>query len=127
MSELKEAIGRIRTRVDALSHHRGLRVETCDEIRVSDIRIVCDAAEHNQRLLDLVRQQRTELHEADLISDEEYVQLASETDAVERLLDYDKLKAAHAKELAKARLEEAHWWHQRFAALQAAVKGASHE
>ena len=46
----------------------------------------------NQRLFDLVRQQRMELHNADLISDEEYLELAHEHSAVARLEDYDAMR-----------------------------------
>jgi len=46
----------------------------------------------NQRLFDLVRQQRMELRAADLISDEEYLELAKEHAAVARLEDYGDLR-----------------------------------
>lgn len=52
----------------------------------------------HQRLFDLVRQQRMELHEAGLISDEEYMELAKDHPAVERLETYDELR----KQLAAA-------------------------
>lgn len=58
----------------------------------------------NQRLFDLVRHQRSELHVAELITDDEYAQLAQEHSAVKRLEDYD---AAIASAEAQARLEEA--------------------
>lgn len=44
-----------------------------------------------QRLFDLVRHQRAELHDEGLITDEEYAMLASEQGAVERLETYDEL------------------------------------
>ena len=47
----------------------------------------------NQRLFDLVRYMRSELHDAELITDEEYVMLASEHASVQRLEDYDALRA----------------------------------
>jgi transposase len=47
----------------------------------------------NTRLFDLVRYSRAELHESGLITDEEYVMLASDSASVERLEDYDKLRA----------------------------------
>lgn len=43
----------------------------------------------NQRLFDLVRYMRTELHVAGLITDDEYAALAQEHAAVARLEDYD--------------------------------------
>jgi hypothetical protein len=43
----------------------------------------------NQRLFDLVRFMRAELHGAELITDEEFLMLAKETGAVKRLEDYD--------------------------------------
>lgn len=43
----------------------------------------------NQRLFDLVRYMRTELHVAGLITDDEYAELAQAHDAVRRLEDYD--------------------------------------
>lgn len=45
------------------------------------------------RLHDLVRYQRSELHEAGLISDDEYAQLAQDHSAVARLETYDSMKA----------------------------------
>ena len=47
----------------------------------------------NQRLFDLVRHQRIELHTEGLITDEEYAMLASEHASVRRLEDYDVLRA----------------------------------
>lgn len=44
-----------------------------------------------QRLFDLVRYCRKELHEAGLISDEEYVTLCSSQGSVERLEKYDRM------------------------------------
>jgi hypothetical protein len=44
---------------------------------------------HVQRLTDLVRHQRSELHEAGLISDYEYERLAEDHGAVKRLEDYE--------------------------------------
>ena len=47
----------------------------------------------NQRLRDLVRWARGELFREGLITQDEYVELATEHGAVERLQDYDKLRA----------------------------------
>lgn len=47
----------------------------------------------DQRLLDLVRQQRMELHEVGLITDREYADLASDSGAVARLETYDQMRA----------------------------------
>ena len=47
----------------------------------------------NERLYDLVRHQRGELYEAELISDEELASLASAQGSVERLTTYDDLRA----------------------------------
>lgn len=46
-----------------------------------------------QRLFDLVRYQRHELFEANLISDEEFTELAKEHAAVARLESYDEVRA----------------------------------
>lgn len=55
-----------------------------------------------QRLLDLVRQQRGPLHDADLISDAEYAALAGDHGAVARLEGYDAMRAQLATLTAKA-------------------------
>jgi hypothetical protein len=56
-----------------------------------------------QRLWDLVRQQRSELHGDGLISDEEYAALASDGGAVARLETYDEMRAdLHALRAALA-------------------------
>lgn len=63
-----------------------------------------------ERYHDLVRYQRSELHQADLITDDEYVELLSDSKSVARLHAYDdlrkSLKSAEAKlaELQKASL-----------------------
>lgn len=53
-----------------------------------------------QRLFDLVRHQRGPLHDAELISDEEYAALAGDHGAVARLEGYDEMRA----QLAEANL-----------------------
>ena len=55
----------------------------------------------NQREQDLIRYCRSDLHDANLITDDEYVELAKKHDAVKRLEDYDALRA----ELAKAKAD----------------------
>ena len=45
----------------------------------------------NERLLDLVRYMRGELHDADLITDGEYAQLSAISGSPERLMEYDEL------------------------------------
>lgn len=45
-----------------------------------------------KRLWDLVRQQRMELHDAELISDEEYAELASDGGSVKRICSYDDMR-----------------------------------
>lgn len=63
---------------------------------------------HNQRLCDLVRHQRMELHEAGLISDEEYSELAKDHPAVERLKQYEvAFIGRHALKLELSRAQEA--------------------
>lgn len=47
----------------------------------------------HQRLWDLVRYCRSTLHQDNLVTDEEYVMLAEDHPAVERLEDYDELHA----------------------------------
>jgi hypothetical protein len=56
----------------------------------------------HQRLIDLVRYMRAELHQKDLISDDEYTELLGVTGSPDRLRGYDILKASGdriAKEL----------------------------
>lgn len=61
----------------------------------------------NRRLFDLVRFMRSELHEADLITDEEYSWLLSEAPMAKgggspsprRLEDYDRVKASYLEAL----------------------------
>lgn len=49
---------------------------------------------NNQRLFDLVRYQRSELHHASLITDEEYAELAmAGSQSARRLEDYDQVRA----------------------------------
>jgi len=64
------------------------RVERCAEV---------ESEAH--RLRDLVRHQRGPLHDADLITDEEYAALAADAGAVARLLGYDEMR----RELAELR------------------------
>lgn len=47
----------------------------------------------NKRLGDLVRHQRSELHDAELLTDEEYAEIVKDHDAVARLEGYDALQA----------------------------------
>lgn len=66
-------------------------------------------AKENQRLFDLVRYQRADLHEAGLINDKEYADLATEQDgkmkgSVARLESYDQLAKDNA-ELREENLE----------------------
>jgi len=56
-----------------------------------------------QRMFDLVRYMRSELHAKELISDEEYAVLSQDHPAVKRLESYDEMK----KQLAEARAEVA--------------------
>jgi hypothetical protein len=48
--------------------------------------------ERNQRQWDLIRYQRSELHTAGLITDDEYAELAKDHAAVQRLEDYDAVR-----------------------------------
>ena len=57
----------------------------------------------NQRLFDIVRYMRAEIHNAELITDDEYAELAMEHSAVDRLEDYDELRARLNKLEAAAR------------------------
>ena len=65
----------------------------------------------NQRLWDLVRHQRAELHETDLITDEEYAMLAEDHPAVARLETYDSLRTR--ADAAEAVLVEVRAWRNR--------------
>jgi hypothetical protein len=70
----------------------------------------------NKRLGDLVRHQRSELHDAELITDEEYAALAEDHAAVARLEGYDALRA---KLGAVEKLEETFKvYQQRFEAME---------
>lgn len=62
----------------------------------------------DQRLRDLVRHQRAELHAAGLISDEEYAELLSDHGSVDRLHSYDALRE-------RLRVAEALLWKSRTA------------
>lgn len=62
----------------------------------------------NRRLWDLVRYQRMELHDAELISDQEYADLASDHGSVKRLETYESLRRDLAS--AKALLGEARFY-----------------
>lgn len=80
------------------------------DVLVNDLaRQLLATMDREQRLLDLVRQQRQELHEAGLITDEEYAALAADGDAVARLEGYDRLRqelqkvTAYAAEREQAR------------------------
>jgi hypothetical protein len=55
---------------------------------------VLPLSQNAQRLWDLVRYQRRELHVAELITDEECAALAADHGAVARLEDYDRKTAA---------------------------------
>src|SRR6266404_4705220 len=58
--------------------------------------------ELNQRVHDLVRFMRTEFHNEGLITDEEYVSLAGDSGALQRLEDYDAV-IQKAKEAAASK------------------------
>jgi hypothetical protein len=58
--------------------------------------------ELNQQIHDLVRFMRTELHQEGLITDEEYVALAGDNSATQRLEDYDRV-VQRAKEAAASK------------------------
>ncbi len=58
-----------------------------------------------QRMWNLVRQQRMELFNADLITQDEYAALAVDHPAVARLESYDELRAVHAE--TREQLKEA--------------------
>lgn len=51
----------------------------------------------NQRMWDLVRYQRSELHVAELITDDEYAELAIDHPAVKRLENYDVAILHHSR------------------------------
>lgn len=54
----------------------------------------------NQRLADLIRYCRSELHEANLITDDEYATIAQRgSESARRLEDYDALRKAHEEHL----------------------------
>jgi hypothetical protein len=57
----------------------------------------------NQRMWDLIRYERMDLHQQGLISDEEYAELAKDNAAVKRLEDYDAALAAQAPNPARER------------------------
>jgi DNA repair ATPase RecN len=52
------------------------------------------------RLIDLVRYQRAELHEANLITDTEYAELCQVNNSPARLETYDELRAQLAKAIS---------------------------
>ena len=69
----------------------GVRAER-DALREELERMKADA-KLNQRLYDLVRQMRAELHNEGLIDREEYARFASAKGGVQRLEDYDAIRA----------------------------------
>lgn len=75
---------------DCLTRVQGLPAERLCPDRVKVLR---DSA---TRLQDLVRHQRGALHEAELLTDEEYSVLAQDADSVKRLDGYDAARAARA-------------------------------
>lgn len=121
MTELEQAIARLR-REEAEATVLGLTKSY--KTLFADLRLVCEAAARGEKFIALLRAEQE-----------------SEIKKVYAVLH--KQQAAHAKELAEARLEEARWWEhlvpssehqdetciycQRIAKLQAAMKGASHE
>jgi len=61
-----------------------------DKERIEQLeRELAEANKQLERYHDLVRYQRAELHQADLISDEEYGKLLSDSKSVARLENYD--------------------------------------
>jgi hypothetical protein len=56
-------------------------------------KVALEAEARLERATDLVRYKRMELHEDNLISDEEYVELLSKDGAVKRLRSYDEARA----------------------------------
>ena len=72
----------------------------CDPSALAKLR------DDSQRMWDLVRYQRDELHEANLISDDEYALLAKDHAGVKRLESYDAVRASVAKLFAEERLAE---------------------
>lgn len=86
---------RYKTAADTCVHEDG--PETSWEIKkeLKRLRVM-----HPERLFDLVRWARSELHEAKLITDEEYAMLVREKGSVKRLESYDEL-AARLKEMEK--------------------------
>ncbi len=65
----------------------------------------CAGLRGNQRQWDLIRQMRMELHQAELITNEEYAQLTFDHPAVARLESYDALRA----ELAAMTADRNQW------------------
>lgn len=64
---------------------------------------IAQRIEFNQRMWDLVRFMRADLHNDGLITDEEYTELAQDHAAVKRLEDYDvlRLKMTAVNDLVK--------------------------
>lgn len=76
--------------------YKGVRLSEVPKMAAKIKRLegeLAEARKPNQRLYDLVRHQRMELHEAELVTDEEYIKLAKDHSAVARLEDYDAIKA----------------------------------
>lgn len=66
---------------------------------------ITELEKKNQRLSDLVRYKRHDLHNEDLISNEEYAELMQNPGAVSRLVGYDKAKAEFKSKLAELEQE----------------------
>lgn len=108
---LRAALARLTEERDAArakADRRGALLDAADRQFRDAVALVGEARAEADRLRDLVRHQRGELHDAGLLTDEEYAALAGDHGAVARLEGYDEVRAESARltrELAEARAQ----------------------
>ena len=86
--EQAQAIQALQAQLDA----KDRRIAALEEAACEECNGMQQLQAKLERYHDLVRYQRAELHEAELISDKEYAELLSDSKSVDRLHGYDELR-----------------------------------
>jgi hypothetical protein len=103
---------KIRELVERMSHHHITRTSCCDKCELEALLPALNIRADTQRMWDLIRYKRQELHTDNLISNEEYAALAEDHVAVKRLENYDKLVAPLERRLENLkRIVKQEYWH----------------